>query len=47
MATKVRDAVPAVSGGVGIVVKVDGQAHAITLMQAKAIWLDLNALFGK
>jgi DNA-binding transcriptional MocR family regulator len=41
------EAVPAAAGGVGIVVKIDGQAHAITLSQAKTLYVELGALFGK
>src|SRR3990172_4921607 len=40
------DAVPAAGGGVGIVVKLDGQAHAITLAQAKELFVALKVLFG-
>ena len=41
-----QHAVPAASGDVGIVVKLDGQAHAITLAQAKQLFVDLKTLFG-
>lgn len=40
-------AIPAVAGGLGIVVKIDGTAHAITLAAARALYNDLQALFGK
>lgn len=40
-------AIPAVAGGVGIVVKIDGQAHTITLATARALFDDLSILFAK
>lgn len=40
------NAVPAAGGGLGIVVKLDGQAHAITLAQAKELFQELRVLFG-
>lgn len=40
-------AVPALTGGVGIVIKIDGVAHAITMLDAKQIHSDLGVLFNK
>lgn len=40
------DSIPAANGGVGIVIKIDGTAHAITLSEAKGIFTDLKALFS-
>lgn len=39
-------AVPAAAGNVGIIVKLDDAAHAITLAKAKELYLELGALFG-
>lgn len=38
---------PAPSGGVGIVIKVDNTAHAITLAQAEALYQELRTLFDR
>lgn len=40
------EAIPASAGSVGIIIKIDGQAHAITLAEAKAIFTELKILFG-
>lgn len=37
---------PPAESSLGLILKVDGQAHAITLSQAKAIYLELKQLFG-
>lgn len=40
------EAVPASSGMAGIVIKLEGSAHAITLGEAKALFNELKVLFG-
>lgn len=39
--------IPAVTGGIGIVVKIDGVAHAITLKDARTIYTELRELFER